>query len=216
MNASGRGESSERDWAATGDGSHDRFTSMSLMRAGVNGEEENDTSTDHPDPGLQQRHETLAELNSINPFHWDHYPSNGTDQEKKRFLKDERVAIAIEVDQNGSKIDKVITEITYHYPSYPVEGYVTVTYTDRGERATNVGESGQPADWRGYYGSCGTDPTKPGNYLSRTEPMEKFNYDSCPMLSYNGDTTVIVRAYSGSTPVQSVTTTITTADWKER
>ena len=48
------------------------------------------------------------------------------------------MAIGIEVDQTGTKIDKVITEITYHYPSYPVEGYVTVTYTDRGERSNDL------------------------------------------------------------------------------
>ena len=134
MNVSGRSESSERDWAATGDGSHDRFISMSLMRAGVNGEQESDTSKIIQILGNNNTMNP-GELNFINPFFWDHYPNNGTDQEKKRFLRDERVAIAIELDQNGSKIDKVITEITYHYPSYPVEGYVTVTYTDRGERS---------------------------------------------------------------------------------
>ena len=213
MNASGRGESSERDWAATGDGSHDRFISMSLMRAGVNGEQESDTSKIIQILGNNNTMNP-GELNSINPFHWDHYPSTGTDQEKKRFLKDERVAIAIELDQNGSKIDKVITEITYHYPSYPVEGYVTVTYTDRGERSHDL-DPGVPEDLRGYYGTCGTDPDTM-TYGSRTNPMERYDYDSCPMLSYNGDTTIIVRAYSGSTPVQSVTTTITTAGWKER
>ena len=36
------------------------------------------------------------------------------------------------------------------------------------------------------------------------------------MLRYNGDTTVIVRAYSGGIPLQSITTTIRTSDWKER
>ena len=46
--------------------------------------------------------------------------------------------------------------------------------------------------------------------------MERYNYDSCPMLSYNGDTTIIVRAYSGGTPLQSITTIITTAGWKQR
>ena len=103
---------------------------MSLMRAGVNGEQESDTSKIIQILGNNNTMNP-GELNLITPLHWDHYPSNGTDQETKRFLRDERVAIAIELDQNGSKIDKVITEITYHYPSYPVEGYVTVTYTDR-------------------------------------------------------------------------------------
>ena len=60
-------------------------------------------------------------------------PATGTIRRNRDFLRNERVAIGIEVDQTGTKIDKVITEITYHYPSYPVEGYVTVTYTDRGE-----------------------------------------------------------------------------------
>ena len=214
MNVSGRSESSERDWAATGDGSHDRFMSMSLMRAGVNGEQESDTSKIIQILG-NNNNMNPGELNSINPFHWDHYPSTGTDQEKKRFLKDERVAIAIELDQNGSKIDKVITEITYHYPSYPVEGYVTVTYTDRGERSHDL-DPGVPEDLRGYYGICGTDPDNRDSYLGRSELIERFNYDSCPMLRYNGDTTVIVRAYSGLTHIQSVTTTISVSDWKER
>ena len=103
---------------------------MSLMRAGVNGVAESDTSKIIQILGNNNTMNP-GEQNSINPLHWDHYPSTGTDQEKKRFLKDERVAIAIELDQSGSKIDKIVTEITYHYPSYPVEGYVTVTYNDR-------------------------------------------------------------------------------------
>ena len=214
MNVSGRSESSERDWAATGDGSHDRFISMSLMRAGVNGEQESDTSKIIQILGNNNTMNP-GELNLITPLHWDHYPSNGTDQETKRFLRDERVAIAIELDQNGSKIDKVITEITYHYPSYPVEGYVTVTYTDRGERVEDI-DPGAPEDLRGYYGICGTDPDNRDNYVGRSELIERFNYDSCPMLRYNGDTTVIVRAYSGGIPLQSITTTIRTSDWKKR
>ena len=45
INASGTSKSSERTWAATRDmPSQDRFISMSLMRAGVNGEQESDTS----------------------------------------------------------------------------------------------------------------------------------------------------------------------------
>ena len=119
------------------------------------------------------------------------------------------------VDQNGSKIDKIVTEITYNYPSYPVEGYVTVTYTDRGERVHDR-DPGSAEDLVGYYGICGTDSEKTSTYQGRPEPMERYNYDSCPMLSYNGDTTIIVRAYSGGTPLQSITTIITTAGWKER
>ena len=214
MNVSGRSESSERDWAATQDGSQSRFISMSLMRAGVNGEQESDTSKIIQILGNNNTMNP-GELNFINPFFWDHYPNNGTDQEKKRFLRDERVAIAIELDQNGSKIDKVITEITYYYPSYPVEGYVTVTYTDRGERTYDL-DPGAPEDLRGYYGICGTDPENRDSYLGRSERIERFNYDSCPMLRYNGDTTVIVRAYSDGIPLQSITTTIRTSDWKER
>ena len=215
INASGRSESSERTWAATRDmPNQDRFISMSLMRAGVNGVAESDTSKIIQILGNNNTMNP-GEQNSINPLHWDHYPSTGTDQEKKRFLKDERVAIAIEVDQGGSIIDKVITEITYHYPSYPVEGYVTVTYTDHGERAYDI-DDGVPEVLRGYYGTCGTDSENSGSYLGRTERLERFNYDSCPMLRYNGDTTVIVRAYSGSTPLQAITTTIRTSDWKQR
>ena len=215
INASGRSESSERAWAATRDmPNQDRFMSMSLMRAGVNGVAESDTSKIIQILGNNNTMNP-GEQNSINPLHWDHYPSTGTDQEKKRFLKDERVAIAIEVDQGGSIIDKVITEITYHYPSYPVEGYVTVTYTDHGERAYDI-DDGVPEVLRGYYGTCGTDSENSGSYLGRTERLERFNYDSCPMLRYNGDTTVIVRAYSGSTPLQAITTTIRTSDWKQR
>ena len=68
--------------------SQDRFIKMRLMRAGVNGEQESDTSKiielqgspNAMDPG---------ELNYIHPLRWDHYPSNGTDLEKQRFLKDE-------------------------------------------------------------------------------------------------------------------------------
>ena len=156
-----------------------------------------------------------GERNSINPLDWDIYPSNGTDQEKLEFLRNERVAIAIEVDQSGTKIDKIVTEITYHHPSYPVEGYVTVTYTDRGERAYDT-DDGVPEVLRGYYGICGTDPEKRDSYLGRSELIERFNYDSCPMLRYNGDTTVIVRAYSGTIHMQSVTTKINVSGWKER
>ena len=215
INASGTSKSSERTWAATRDmPNQDRFISMSLMRAGVNGVAESDTSKIIQILGNNNTMNP-GEQNSINPLHWDHYPSTGTDQEKKRFLKDERVAIAIEVDQSGTKIDKIVTEITYHYPSYPVEGYVTVTYTDHGERAYDI-DDGVPEVLRGYYGTCGTDSENSGSYLGRTERLERFNYDSCPMLRYNGDTTVIVRAYSGGTPLQSITTTIRTADWKER
>ena len=215
INTSGRSQSSERAWAATQDmPSQDRFIKMILMRAGVNGEEESDTSTIIQIEGAPNRMDPGA-FNSINPLHWDLYLSTETDQEKQRFLKDERVAIAIEVDQTGTKIDKVITEITYHYPSYPVEGYVTVTYTDHGERAFDIDDGG-PEVLRGYYGICGTDPDKQGSYLGRNDRVERFNYDSCPMLSYNGDTTVIVRTYSGSTPLQAITTTIRTSDWKER
>ena len=179
----------------------------------MNGEQESDTSKIIQIVGNNNTMNP-GELNFINPLHWDHYPGNGTDQEKKRFLRDERVAIAIELDQNGSKIDKVITEITYHYPSYPVEGYVTVTYTDRGERVYDI-DPGPSEDLRGYYGICGTGEFN-STYDARTDPMERFDYDSCPMLRYNGDTTVIVRAYSEGIPLQSITTTITTADWKER
>ena len=108
-----------------------------------------------------------------------------------------------------------MTEITYHYPSYPVEGYVTVTYTDQGERTFDI-DQGMSEDLRGYYGICGTDSGNREHYRSRTEPMERFNYDSCPMLHYNGDVTIIVRAYSGSTPLQSVTVKTRIIDWKER
>ena len=192
----------------------DRFISMSLMRAGVNGVAESDTSKIIQILGNNNTMNP-GEQNSINPLHWDHYPSTGTDQEKKRFLKDERVAIAIELDQSGSKIDKIVTEITYHYPSYPVEGYVTVTYNDNGIRTHDI-DDGVPEVLRGYYGTCGTDSDKNGTYQGRTEPMERYNYDSCPMLSYNGDTTIIVRAYSGGTPLQSITTIIRTSGWKQR
>ena len=215
INASGTSKSSERTWAATRDmPNQDRFISMSLMRAGVNGVAESDTSKIIQILGNNNTMNP-GEQNSINPLHWDHYPSTGTDQEKKRLLKDERVAIAIEVDQSGSKIDKIVTEITYHYPSYPVEGYVTVTYTDNGIRTHDI-DDGVPEVLRGYYGTCGTDPDNRDSYLGRSEFVERFNYDSCPMLSYNGDTTVIVRAYSGGTPLQSITTTIRTSDWKQR
>ena len=217
MNDSGRNdESSERAWAATKDmPNQNLFIKFQLMRAGVNGNGlmENDTSKIIQISG----HNNLidpAELNFISPLDWDHYPRAGTDQQKQRFLRDERVAIAIEVDQGGSKIDKVVTEITYHYPSYPVEGYVTVTYTDRGERVEDL-DAGVPEDLRGYYGTCGTGEFN-STYDARTDPMERFDYDSCPMLRYNGDTTVIVRAYSGGIPLQSITTTIRTSDWKER
>ena len=75
---------------------------MSLMRAGVNGEQESDTSKIIQILGNNNTMNP-GELNFINPLHWDHYPSTGTDQEKKRFLRDERVAIAIEVDQTAPK-----------------------------------------------------------------------------------------------------------------
>ena len=218
INASGRSQSSERAWAATNDetiGSQDRFIKFRMMRAGVNGEQESDTSKIIQLQGSPNVIDA-GQTNFITPLNFDHYPQNGTDLEKQRFLRDERLALALEVDQGGSIIDKIVTEITYNYPSYPVEGYVTVTYTDRGERATNVASAGQPADWRGHYGICGTDPENRGSYIGRTEPMERYNYDSCPMLRYNGDTTVIVRAYSGGTPLQAITTIIRTADWKER
>ena len=97
-----------------------------------------------------------------------------------------------------------------------MEGYVTVTYTDRGDESTYDLDPGAPEDLRGYYGICGTDPENRDSYLGRSELIERFNYDSCPMLRYNGDTTVIVRAYSGGIPLQSITTTIRTSDWKER
>ena len=215
INASGTSQSSDRDWAATQDmPSQDRFIKMRLMRAGVNGQEESNTSKIIQIFGNNNLIEP-GTLSFISPIEWDHNPLNGTDLEKQRFLRDERVAIAIEVDQGGSIIDKVITEITYHYPSYPVEGYVTVTYTDHGERAYDI-DDGVPEVLRGYYGTCGTDSENSGSYLGRTERLERFNYDSCPMLRYNGDTTVIVRAYSGSTPLQAITTTIRTSDWKQR
>ena len=219
INASGESEeSSERAWAATQDlpiGTQDRFIKFQMMRAGVNGEQESDTSKIILLSGSPNVMEPGAR-NFFAPHTFDQYPRNGSDEEISAFLRNERVALALEVDQNGRKIDKIVTEITFNYPSAPVEGYVTVTYTDRGERLENVGSAGQPEDLRGYYGICGTDSENRGNYIVRTEPIERFNYDSCPMLRYNGNTTVIVRAYSGSIPLQSITTTITTAGWKER
>ena len=50
-----------------------------------------------------------------------------------------------------------MTEITYNYPSYPVEGYVTVTYNDNGIRTHDI-DDGVPEVLRGYYGTCG--PTR--------------------------------------------------------
>ena len=217
INASGQSESSERAWAATNDetiGSQDRFIQFRMMRAGVNGEQESNTSKIIQLNGNPNTVSAGA-MNLIIPTAFDHYPQNGTDLEKQRFLRDERVALALEVDQNGSIIDKIVTEITYNYPSYPVEGYVTVTYTDNGIRRYDIDNS-PPEDLRGYYGICGTDPENRDTYTGRSEFMERFNYDSCPMLRYNGDTTVIVRAYSGGTPMQSITTTIRTSNWKQR
>ena len=216
MNVSGTSKSSERAWAATNDetiGSQDRFIQFRMMRAGVNGEQESNTSKIIQLNGNPNTVSAGA-MNLIIPTAFDHYPQNGTDLEKQRFLKDERVALAIEVDQNGSIIDKIVTEITYNYPSYPVEGYVTVTYTDRGERSNDL-DPGAAEDLRGYYGICGTGEFN-SVYAARINLMERHDYDSCPMLRYNGDTTVIVRAYSGGTPLQSITTTIRTSGWKER
>ena len=204
MNASGSSKSSERGWAATNDlpiGNQDHFIQFRMMRAGVNGQQESDTSKIILLNGTANTVSASAS-NAIVPTDFDHYPQNGSDQDKKRFLRDERMAIAVEVDQNGSIIDKIVTEITYNYPSYPVEGYVTVTYTDRGERVHDR-DPGSAEDLVGYYGICGTDSENRDTYIGRSESMERFNYDSCPMLSYNGDTTIIVRAYSGGTPLQS-------------
>ena len=218
INASGRSESSERAWAATGDENHDRFMSMSFIRAGVNGNALTDPATENDTSKIFQfvganNTETPGQLTFLNPTFFDLY-QNGNNQQKQDFLRNERVAIGIEVDQTGTKIDKVITEITYHYPSYPVEGYVTVTYTDRGERSNDL-DPGAAEDLRGYYGICGTGEFN-SVYAARINLMERHDYDSCPMLRYNGDTTVIVRAYSGATPLQAITTTIRTSGWKER
>ena len=214
-NTSGRSDSSERAWAATQDGNHDRFIKMRSMRAGVNSEEESNTSKIIQLDGGNNVIEHGV-LNFINPWTWDHYPRNGTDEEKQRFLRDERVALAVEVDQNAAIIDKIVTEITYNYPSYPVEGYVTVTYTDRGTRAMNIAPSGQLADLVGYYGICGTDSERQATYANRTELIERFNYDSCPMLRYNGNVTVIIRAYSETILLQCITMIIEIENWKER
>ena len=170
---------------------------------------ENDTSKIFQFVGANNT-ETPGQLTFLNPTFFDLY-QNGNNQQKQDFLRDERVAIGIEVDQTGTKIDKVITEITYHYPSYPVEGYVTVTYTDRGESDLDPGAAE----------TCGVTTESAGPefnsvYAARTNLMERHDYDSCPMLRYNGDTTVIVRAYSGGTPLQSITTTIRTSGWKQR
>ena len=176
------------------------FEGFRLVNAGRNGQQESDTST-----LINVQGAALALLpnrsNSINPEEFDDYPDDGTNDEKDTYIRKIRPGIAVKI-ASGQTVDRVQAEITFNYPTYPINGDVTTVFTDRGART--------------FYGACGSDPDNSNHYSGRANEWEQLNYEACDMLRYNGSVTVVLRAYDGANLIETVVLNIQVSNWLQR